>query len=226
MASTNIVKAEVAGLYVNNARVAHITNVTVSFNNDLKEVVGTTTVKQFIYGRDSWSATSEGFVTFTDGYNWDYLMELLDQYQTLTLKIPTNEAGTDYLVGSVLIANNTITAGNTGEMVRMSLQFTGSGALTRVFASYPLQATAPQAGIDAAGCATSHPNTYYFTNQASYPAIQVGDTIYTDQATTTALTGQANKYIGIINKFGVAYQIDAAGEVIAIEVSTCGGQQF
>ena len=125
MASTNIVKAEVAGLYFNNARIAHITNVVISFNNELREVVSTSSVRSYIYGRDSWTVQSDGFVSFQDGYNWDYMMELLDQYQTITIKVPTNAAGTDYLVGSVLLENNTLTAGNTGEMIKMSLSFKG-----------------------------------------------------------------------------------------------------
>ena len=85
MASTNIVKAEVAGLYFNNARIAHITNVVISFNNELREIVSTSSVRSYIYGRDSWTVQSDGFVSFQDGYNWDYMMELLDQYQTITI---------------------------------------------------------------------------------------------------------------------------------------------
>jgi hypothetical protein len=221
MASTNIVKAEVAGLYFNNARIAHITNVVISFNNELREVVSTSSVRSYIYGRDSWTVQSDGFVSFQDGYNWDYMMELLDQYQTITIKVPTNAAGTDYLVGSVLLENNTLTAGNTGEMIKMSLSFKGSGPLTRTFSTYNLMAITNQSTIDGAGCATSYPTEIFLTNQLSYPYLQVGDTIYTDAATTTALTGQANTYVGIINKYGTAYKIDGNGEVISTHASTC-----
>ena len=78
-----------------------------------------------------------------------------------------------------------------------------------------------QSTIDGAGCATSYPTEIFLTNQLSYPYLQVGDTIYTDAATTTALTGQANTYVGIINKYGTAYKIDGNGEVISTHASTC-----
>ena len=224
--STDIVNAEIAGLYVNNVKIAHITNVVLTIDNELRQIAGNTSVKEFIYGRDSWSVQSEGFVAFQSGYNWDYLMAMLDQYQYLTIKIPTNANNNEYIVGIALLQTNTLTAGNTGEMIKMSLSFQGTGPLQRVFASYPLNCTPPETTIDGAGCATSYPNTYYFNNQSSYPFAQVGDTIYTDAALTTALTGNANKYIGIQNQYGTAYQIDTNGEIIAKEISTCGGQTF
>lgn len=222
--NTNIVKAEVAGLYLNNSRIAHITNVTIQFNNELREIVSTSTVRSFIYGRDSWSVTSDGFVTFQDGYNWDYIMEMLDTYQVLTIKIPTNAAGTDYMQGNILLESNTLTAGNSGEMIKMSLSFKGSGSLQRVFSSYKLQATTPKNTIDGAGCATDYPVDIYLSNQSSYPKIEIGDTIYTDSTLSTALTGNANKYIGIINDFGVAYKIDGSGVVIEKSITTCNNQ--
>lgn len=225
--SSNIVKAEVAGLYLNNVRIAHITNVTMNFNNELREIVGVSSVRRFIYGRDSWSVNSEGFVTFQDGYNWDYLMEMLDTYQVLTIKVPTNASGTDYMQGSVLLETNTLTAGNSGEMIKMSLSFRGSGALTRVFASYNLSAIINQNTVDGAGCATVYPDTIYVGNQSSYPYLSVGDIIYTDADLLTPLTGQPNTYIGIQNFFGVAYKIDGNGEVIDQTISTCGsGTEF
>jgi hypothetical protein len=220
--NTNIVKAEVAGLYLNNARIAHITNVTITFNNELREVVGTSSVREYIYGRDSWSVTSEGFVSFQDGYNWDYIMELLDQYQTLTIKIPTNESGSDYLQGSILLESNVLTTGNSGEMIKMSLSFKGSSALQRVFTTYKLKAITNQSTVDGAGCATAYPTDIYLSNQAAYPYINVGDTIYTDSTTTSPLTGQANKYIGLVNRYGIAYRIDGSGVVISEHISTCG----
>jgi hypothetical protein len=226
--STNIVDADVAGLYINNVRIAHITNVVLNVENDIRQIAGNSTVKEFIYGRDSWTCSSDGFVTFQSGYNWDYLMAMLDQYQFLTLAIPTNESGTEYLIGNALLQSNSLTAGNTGEMIKMSLQFQGSGPIQRVLLSYPLATTGIQNTADGAGCATSHPTIYYFNNNTdSYPKLEVGDFIYTDATLTTKLTGFPNKYIGIENDFGVAYYIDTHGEVQAKTISTCSaGQSF
>lgn len=218
---TDIIKAEVAGLYANGARLAHITNVTINFNNDVQEVVSNTTVKSYIYGRDSWTASADGLVSFNTGYNWDYLMSMLDQYQVLTIKVPTNSSGSDFLQGNVLLQSQTLTAGNTGSMIQMSLQFVGSGPLQRVFSAYPLAGTNPQATVDGAACATAYPATYYAGSQSNYPKLGVGDILYTDVALTTPVTGQANNYIGIINAYGEAYRLDAAGAVTVITVSTC-----
>ena len=195
----------------------------ITIENDVRQIAGNTSVKEFIYGRDSWSVQSDGFVTFQTGYNWDYLMELLDQYQYLTLKIPTNDSGSEYMIGTALLVTNTLTAGNSGEMIKMSLSFQGTGPMQRVFASYPLNCVGPTATIDGAGCATSYPQTYYFSNQNSYPIADVGDIVYTDAALLNPLTGHNGQYIGLQNSFGVAYRLDDTGEIVAKSITTCSG---
>ena len=220
---TNIIRAEVAALYVNGARIAHVTDVTLSTQNALREIVGESSVRTFQYGLDSWQVAANGFVTFVDGYSWDFLMSQLDQFQYLTIKIPTNESGTDYLQGSVLLRSQSLTAGNTGEMIKMSLDFQGSGPLQRVFTCYGLLFTDPYSTIDGAGCATEHPQKLYLSNQSSYPYVEVGDQLYTDSDCTTPYTGQANQYVGISNLSGAAYRLDNSGIVTAKEISACNG---
>jgi hypothetical protein len=179
-------------------------------------------VKEYIYGRYSWTCSSDGFVTFQVGYNWDFLMVLLDQYQFVTLAIPTNAAGTEYLIGNALLQTNSLTAGNTGEMIKMSLQFQGTGPLYRQFSEYPLDATTIKTTIDAAACNPAYDTKYYFSNtNESYPIAEVGDIVYTNPGLTATLTGGTGKYIGIQNEPGVAYHIDASGSVTAKSISTC-----
>jgi hypothetical protein len=219
---TNIVQSEIAGLYVNNVRIAHVTNVVINIENDLLEIAGTTTVKEFIYGRDSWTLSSDGFVTFQAGYSWDFLMELLDQYQFVTIAVPTNASGTEYLMGNALLRTNALTAGNTGEMIKMSLTFQGTGPLYRNFTSYPLNATTLKSTIDAAACNPTYDANYYFSNgNNSYPIADIGDIVYTDPALSSPLGGGVSQYIGIQNEPGVAYKIASNGEVTAKEISTC-----
>ena len=225
--SSGLIKSEIAALYVNNVRISYITDVSVSFSNELREIVGSSTVRQHIYGRDSWSLTANGLVTFSEGYNWDYLMHLLDNYEQLTIKMFTNTAGTEYIEGTILMESMDLKTGNAGEVISCSMSFKGNGPLSRTIVEYVLEGTTPKIDADDAGCATAWPETYYISNaNGSYPYLQVGDTIYLDAAKTIALTGFANKYVGIKNRVGSAYQIDASGEVIAITATTCNAQQF
>lgn len=226
-APEGLLKSELAALYLNNVRIAHITGLSLSFQNELREVVGNTTVRTYIYGRDSWSAQADGLCSFSEGYNFDFLMAMLDQYQSLTIKFLTNSSGSEYMEGTILLESLDLKSVAAGDVVRMNMSFKGNGPLNRVLVEYVLEGTSPQVNADDAGCATAWNETYYISNtNGSYPYLQVGDTIYLDEAKTTALTGYANKYIGIKNRVGTAYQLDAAGEVIATTATICGAQQF
>lgn len=178
-----LVKSELAALYLNNVRIAHITGLNISFQNELREVVGSTTVRQYIYGRDSWSATADGLCSFSEGYNFDFLMAMLDQYQSLTLRFLTNTSGSEYMEGTILLESLDLKSVAAGDVVRMNMSFKGNGPLNRILVDYVLEGTSPQVDADDAGCATAWNETYYISNtNGSYPYLQVGDIIYLDEA--------------------------------------------
>ena len=217
-----LVKSEVVGLYLNNVRIAFITNVDIRFQNETREVVGTSTVKQFIYGRDQWSAQADGLCAFSEGYSFDYIMSMLNNFQTLTIRFFTNESNTEYMEGSVLIESVDLKGGNSGTVVQLSMGFIGSGALNRVIIDYTIDATSPKVDSSDAVCGKNFLETYYISNENnSYPYLQIGDQIWLDAAHTIPLSGFANKFIGIKYDGSNAYQLNASGEVQSILSVTC-----
>ena len=224
MSSNNsgLVLGNVAALYVENVRLAHITDVSISFNNELREVVGSTTVREYIYSRDAWSAQANGLCSFANGYNLDFLLSLLDNYSNITLKMPTNSAGTEYLEGIVLLESCDVKTDSGADVIRMSLSFKGNGPLTRNIVEYQVEATTPKTNADDAGCGKQYPETYYIQNtNNSYPYLQVGDTVYLDAAHTTPLTGFNNKFISLKYQAGTAYKLNASGDIIEKLAVTC-----
>jgi len=224
MATNNngLVLGDIAALYVENVRLAHITSVSISFQNELREVVGDSSVRQYIYSRDSWNASADGLCSFADGYNLDFLLSLLDNYQVITMKMPTNSAGTEYLQGQVLLESCDIKSDAGGDVVRMSLSFKGSGALSRNIISYQIEGSTPKADPDDAACGKQFTETYYIENlNNEYPYLVVGSQIWLDSAHTIKLTGFSGSHVGIKYQQGKAYTIDANGVVTAVISTTC-----
>jgi hypothetical protein len=224
MATNNngLVFGDIAALYIQGVRIAHCTGLTVSFNNEMREVVSNSSVRTYIYGRDSWNVSADGLVTFANGYNFDFLMAMLDNYQSVTFVMPTNASGTEFLEGIVLLESCQLKSDAGGDVIRMSLSFKGNGPLNRKILNYSVEGTNPKFDANDAGCTKQHPQTFYLSNtNGSYPYLQVGDTIYLDADHTTALTGYNNFFVGLKYQVGTAYQIDSSGVVTSILATTC-----